>query len=115
MTSMWHAVRRLSRAPAFTAIAVLTLALGIGANTAIFSVVNGVLVKPLPYPQARGLVVIWHLAPGVAGVNGNINCSPSMYFTYREENRTFQEFGLWSNGGASVTGLAEPEQVSALF
>jgi predicted permease len=114
-TSLWYALRRLWRAPAFTAIALLTLALGIGANTAIFSVVNGVLIKPLPYPQAQGLVVIWHVAPGVAGVNGNLNWSPGMYFTYREENRTFQEFGLWSNGGASVTGWAEPEQVNALF
>ena len=98
----------------FTAIALVTLALGIGANTAIFSVINGVLIKPLPYPDAQQLVGVWHLAPGVAGIAGNINCSPTMYFTYREENRTFQDFGLWSNGGATVTGVGEPEQVQAL-
>ena len=98
----------------FTAIALITLALGIGANTAIFSVINGVLLKPLPYPQAQQLVGVWHLAPGVAGISGNINCSPTMYFTYRDESRTFQEFGLWSNDGVTVTGAGEPEQVSAL-
>ena len=99
----------------FTAIALVTLALGIGANTAIFSVVNGVLIKPLAFPRAEELVGVWHTAPGVPSIPGDINCSPTMYFTYREENRTFEQVGLWSSGGASVTGLAEPEQVRALF
>src|SRR5208337_2778050 len=82
--------------------------------TAIFSVVNGVLIKPLPYPEAQQLAGVWHLAPGVAGIAGNINCSPTMYFTYREENRTFQDFRLWSYDGATITGTGEPEQVQAL-
>ena len=98
----------------FTSIALITLALGIGATSAIFSVVNGVLIKPLPYPHAQQLVGVWHLAPGIRGIVGDINCSPTMYFTYREENRTFQDFGLWSNDGVSVTGVGEPEQVQAL-
>ena len=115
MAPLRHALRRLARAPVFTSVAIATLALGIGANTAIFSVVNGVLIKPLPYPRAQELVGVWHLAPGVAGIAGNINCSPTMYFTYAAENRTFQDFGLWSRGGESVTGLAEPEQVQALY
>jgi predicted permease len=98
----------------FTSVALVTLALGIGANTAIFSVVNGVLIKPLPYPEAQQLAGVWHVAPGVAGIAGNLNCSPTMYFSYREQSRTFQEFGLWSNDGVTVTGAGEPEQVSAL-
>src|SRR5580704_15212030 len=114
MRSLRQVLRRFGRAPMFTAIALTTLALGIGANTAIFSVVNGVLIKPLPYPQAQQLIGVWHLAPGVSGITGNINCSPTMYFTYRDENRTFQDFGLWSNDGVTVTGGGEPEQVAAV-
>src|ERR1017187_2147603 len=114
MRALQHVVRRLRRAPGFTAIALVTLALGIGANTAIFSVLNGVLIKALPYPRSQELVGVWHVAPGIAGISGNINCSPPMYFTYREERHAFQEFGLWSNDDASVTGMGEPEQVQAL-
>jgi putative ABC transport system permease protein len=98
----------------FTSIALATLALGIGANTAIFSVVNGVLIKPLPYPKAEQLAGVWHLAPGISGISGDLNCSPTMYFTYREQGRTFQDFGLWANDGATVTGAGEPEQVQSL-
>jgi putative ABC transport system permease protein len=114
MRPLHHVLRRLGRAPAFTAIALVTLALGIGSSTAIFGVVNGILIKPLPYPQAQELVSVWQVAPGITSLTGNVNCSPSMYFTYREENRTFQEFGLWSTYGASLTGVAEPEQLQAL-
>ena len=115
LRSLQHILRRLKRAPMFTAIALVTLTLGIGATTAIFSVIEGVLIKPLPYPQAESLVGVWHTAPGISGIGDAINCSPSMYFTYREESRTFQEFGLYTNSGASVTGVAEPEVVPALF
>jgi len=114
MGPLKHVLRRLAHAPGFTVVAVLTLALGIGANTAIFSVIESVLIRPLPFPQAENLAGVWQVAPGVQGISGNINCSPTMYFTYREQSRTFQEFGIWNSGGASVTGLAEPEQVRAL-
>jgi hypothetical protein len=115
MSPLRYVFRRLVSAPTFTTVALLTLALGIGANTAIFSVVNGVLIKPLPYPEPEALVALFHLAPGVRSISGNVNLSPTMSFTYREQNRTFQEMGLWSPGGASVTGIAEPEQVPALM
>src|SRR5215467_14105862 len=104
-----HIFRRLMWTPTFTGIALITLALGIGANTAIFSVINGVLIKPLPYPHPESLVGVWHLAPGVTSIHGDVNCSPTMYFTYRQESRTLEEVGLWSNGGASVTGVSDPE------
>jgi len=110
-----HALRRMRKAPAFTAAVLVTLALGIGANTAIFGVIDGVLIKPLPYPHAENLVSVGHTAPGLPGFAGNIGCSPSMYFTYREENRSFEQFGLWSSGGVSVTGVDEPEMPRALF
>jgi putative ABC transport system permease protein len=108
-------LRRFTRAPMFTAAALLTLAIGIGANTAVFSVVNGVLIKPLPYPRADELVGIWHSAPGVGLSNGTANMSPTMYFTYRDEGRVFQNLGVWSSGGVTVTSQSEPEQVRSLF
>ncbi len=98
----------------FSTVALVTLALGIGANTAIFSVIDGVLIKPLPYPHAESLVGVWHTAPGITGIGDRLNCSPTMYFTYREENQSFQDFGIWQAGGASVTGIGDPEQVRAL-
>src|SRR5262245_37484218 len=63
-----HALRGLRRAPAFTTAVILTLALGIGANTAIFAVIDSILIQPLPYPQAEALVSIRHTAPGVPGI-----------------------------------------------
>jgi hypothetical protein len=84
-------VRRLPRHPAFTAAAVLTLALGIGATTAIFSVVYGVLIKPLPYPDADRLVSVRHTAPGID--TGLYGISGSMFVTYSEENSVFEHFG----------------------
>jgi hypothetical protein len=99
----------------FTAAALLTLAIGIGANTAVFSVVNGVLIKPLPYPKSEELVGVWHSAPGVGFKDGAVNVAPTMYFSYRDEGRVFQHVGIWSRGGVTVTGFSEPEQVRSLF
>jgi len=114
MKSLQQVLRRLRQAPLFAGIALVTLALGIGANTAIFSVVNSVLIKPLPYSQAESLVGVWHTAPGITGIGDSIQCDPAMYFTYREENKSFQDFGVWQSGGASVTGVGDPEHVRAL-
>jgi predicted permease len=108
-----HLLRRLRRSPAFTTITLITLAVGIGATTAIFSVVHGILLKPLPYPNPDELVAIWQTAPGL-GIK-EINASPATYFTYREEGQAFQDIGMWQGGAVSVTGIAEPERVTALF
>ncbi len=105
-------IRRLSRTAGFASVAVFTIALGIGANTAIFSVINGVLLKPLPYPKPDELVGMWHTAPGVN--IPELNQSPSNYFTYRDQNRTLTDMGLYNNRSASVTGLAQPEQVQTI-
>jgi predicted permease len=110
-----HVVRRLRKTPGFTAAVLLTLTLGIGANTAIFGVIDSILIRPLAYPHAEALVGVWHTAAGLPGLPGSLGCSPSMYFTYREENRTFEQFGVWASGGASLTGVAEPELPRALF
>ena len=108
-----HVTRRLLRTPAFTAIAVVTLGLGIGANTAIFSVVNGVLLKPLPFREPDRLVGVWHTEPGLGFPIANQ--SPATYFMYREEGRVFEDIGLWDNSAVSVTGIGEPERVQALL
>src|SRR5688572_743629 len=106
-------LRRLVRMPLFSSVAVLTLAVGIGANAAIFSVIQGILLKPLPYPRSDELVTIDHAAPGINLPSAG--AAPFLYFTYREQGRTFQDVGLWNTGTASVTGLAEPEEVPTLF
>ena len=111
-----YSARGLARNPLFTVVAIVTLAIGIGANTAVFSVVDGVLLKPLPYPNSSELVSIWHDAPGAPGITslaGGLNFSPSMFVTYREENRSFSTIGLWTPATASITGFAEPEEVQA--
>src|SRR5262245_57681452 len=101
-------IRRLARAPMFTVVTLMTIAIAIGANAAVFSVIEGVLLKPLLYPNSEELVSIWQKAPGHVQ---ELELSPADYFTFGEENRTFKEFGLWSNDSVSVTGLGEPEQV----
>src|ERR1051326_827347 len=104
-----HAVRRLVQFPLFTAVAVLTLAIGVGANVAIFAVVYGVLLRPLAYPEADRLVAVDHNAPGV-----NIQSAgsaPFLFFTYQDQAKTFEQIGVWQPATAAVTGLAEPEQV----
>jgi len=109
---LWLVLRSLGRAPLFTAVALLTLAVGIGANTTIFSVVNGILLRPLPYSHPEELVALWLTAPGLN--IKDLNLGPSDYFIFREENRTFRDIGMYMGHSVNVTGLGEPEQASGL-
>ena len=90
----------------------ITLALGIGANTVVFSVVEGVLLKPLPYPQAGQLIAVEHAAPGI-GLK-ELNIAPFLYFIYREQSATIQDIGVYTGDSMSVTGVGEPEHVRGL-
>ncbi len=110
-----YAVRTLRRSPLFTLVALLTLAICSGADTAVFSVVDGVLLKPLPYPRANELVAIWQSAPGAQFDGGRLPTSASMFFTYAEHNRVFQRIGIWTPASASITGVGEPEQVPVVL
>ncbi len=107
-------LRMIRRSPGFVTAAVVTLALGIGATTAVFSVLNGVLLRPLPYPEPEQVVTILHSAQFQGIRSNNVRLSSTMYFAYREHATTFVEFGVWHVAQASVTGRGEPEQVPAL-
>jgi putative ABC transport system permease protein len=96
-----HALRGLARHPTFAFAAVLTLALGVGATTAIFSVVYSVLIKPLPYPNADELVTVKPAAPGVN--IADLTSDVTMYLAYRDGNRTFASIGLWDRRSATLT------------
>jgi len=116
-TDIHHGWRSLRHNPVFTVVGLLTIAIGIGANAAVFSVVNSVLLKPLNYPHSEQLVSLHQIAPGAAGLadfENGLLLSGSMYFTYAKHNRAFQALGTWDTGVANVTGLAEPEQVRGI-
>jgi predicted permease len=109
-----YAMRMLRRQPAFSLTAILTLALGIGATTAMFSVVNGVVIKPLRYPESENVVTV-----GVSAVFGTerdrtFPLAPRMFASYGENGRSFQEFGLFNTVEATVTGLGSPEHTNVL-
>ena len=106
-----YALRTLRRAPAFTAVAILTLALGIGANTAIFSVVNAVLLRPLPFPAADRLVLLWAARPG----------QPQMLISvpdlqeWRARNHTLERIGLVRVQSVNLTGTGRPDRLIGQF
>jgi putative ABC transport system permease protein len=107
-----YALRTFVNQPGFAAAAVLTLALGIGATTAIFSVVHGVLLKPLPFPEPERLVSLVHRAPGAN--LPLVNHGPDTYLTYAEHQQAFEAIGAWEGDEVSISGRGEPEHVEAL-
>ena len=114
MNSLWkdlrYGMRTLLRRPGFALIALLTLALGIGANTAIFSVVNTVLLKPLAYRDPTGLVLIW--TRFLPDLPQNWVSGPEV-LDFRERSRSFEDFAVLSWPNFNLTGIGEPEQVQA--
>lgn len=105
-------LRRLARAPLFTSLTLIALAVGIGATTLIFSVVDGVLLKPLPYPAPARLIGVWYSSTKVA--IKDLNMAPFLYFIDREQNKTLEDVGAYSGDSLSVTGRGEPEHLRGL-
>jgi len=112
-TDFRYAARRLAHSPSFSLIAIATLALGIGAIATIFTVIDGVLLRPLPYPGSGRLVALTHSAPGIN--LDYLRMAPSLYYTYREEGRVFEDLAIWNGRRSTLTGLGEPEEVHTLF
>ena len=104
-----YELRVLAKSPVFTSVAVLTLALGVGANTAIFSVVNQLLLQPLPFSNADRVVMVWEVTP--EGRHQNTT-SRANFRSWREQNTAFEEMAAFSDQRLSLTGDGEPEQVA---
>src|SRR5262245_27252944 len=105
--------RMLARNPRFTLVALLTLALGIGVNSAMFSVVNGVLLRPLPYKDAERIVMVWNRAPGV-GIS-RLWLSDAEFFYYRDHSQALEDAAAYSTGNVDLTGMDEPARIGGAF
>ena len=107
-----YGARTMLRAPGFTLTAVLALALGIGANTAIFTVVNAVLLRPLPYDQPDRLVQVWHTPPqaSFAGIP-EFAVSPANFLDWRNQNHSFEDMSAYGFGRYTLTGSGHPEAI----
>src|SRR5881296_3005092 len=114
MEGLWqdlrYGIRMLWKHPGFTAVAVLTLALGIGANTAIFSMINSVLIKSLPYPNAEQLVRVWETLP--SGGRGSV--SAGAFKDWRAQSAKFAHLALYKDVRLNLTGSGTPEHVAGL-
>ena len=102
-----YAVRQLGKTPGFAIVAVLTLALGIGATSAIFSVVNGVLLRPLPYPEPDGLVRLFEIVPQY----GRFSVAPATFLDWRKQSTAFARIAAFTGGTATIAGSDGPERV----
>ena len=108
LTDTRYAIRQLLKAPGFTAVAVLTLALGIGATTAIFSVVNGVMLRPLPYPESDRLVRVMEIVPQY----GRFSVAPANFLDWRQQNTVFERMATYVGGNDTLLGSDGPERVT---
>ena len=107
LTDMRYGTRQLLKAPGFTVVAILTLAVGIGASSAIFSVVNGVMLRPLPYPEPERVVRVMEVLPQY----GRFAVAPANFLDWRDRNRVFERIAAYTSGNDTITGSEGPERV----
>src|SRR6516225_8273258 len=100
-----YSLRMMRKNPGFAAIAVITLALGIGANTAIFSVLYATLLAPLPYPNADRLMMVW------SKINGRNQVSAGDYLEWKRRNTVFEDMAAWNEGNFKLSSVDQPELV----
>jgi predicted permease len=112
LSDVRYALRTLRKNPGLTAVIILSLGIGIGANTAIFSVVNALMLKPLPYPEPDRLTVLWLRSPGL-GIMQDWP-SPGQYLDIRDQNHVFQQIAISQGQGMTMTGREQPEHVEVL-
>src|SRR5689334_10468534 len=112
MSDLHYAFRLFRKSPAFTAAALLSLAIGIGANTAIFSVANALLLKPLPYADADRLAILWNRSPGL-GISEDW-FSTAQYFDIKSGHRGFDQLAIAIGGNDNLTGHGEPERIGTI-
>lgn len=120
LNDLRYAVRYLLRAPAFSIVAIATLALAIGANTAIFTVVDAVLLRPLPYAHADRLVMVWESNPptterGVSAFEARNVVSPANFLVWRDENTVFDGMAAFFEQPANISGAGEPERIAVQY
>src|SRR5580658_485358 len=107
-----YAVRMLAKGPGFTLAAILSLAIGIGANTSIFSIINALLLRPLPYQDAERLAILWNRSPGL-----NITedwFSTAQYFDIRNGHHGFEQVAIAIGDNYNLTGSGEPERIGTI-
>src|SRR5437660_3553198 len=104
-----YSLRNLAKSPAFTAVALITLALGIGANTAIFSVVNSVLLRALPYSDPGRLMQLWEAS--ASKERNEIPASYPNFADWRDQNHVFEQVAAYSDWTFNLTGSGEPERI----
>src|SRR5262245_33582575 len=110
LRNAWYALRNLRRTPAFTATVVLTLAIGIGANTALFSIIDSVLLRPLPYPNGKQLMMVYESMPRL-NTDRNV-VSPANWLDWQRANQSFESLAAWNVGAMTFTGGTEPERLN---
>src|SRR5262245_23518963 len=115
MQTLWkdlrYGLRALRRNPRFTLIAALTLALGIGANTAIFTVANAVLLRPLPYPHSERIVTIWSVNPKLHQGRDKVTNSPGQFIDYRDQGDAFDYIAAFDSEALNLEGKGAPEKL----